>query len=69
MAAAFTATITMSAAASAQGTAPTPATVCIALPQAQLGQGNNAPTDVSEPVRTALYFPWLGVFRELPAVS
>jgi ATP-dependent exoDNAse (exonuclease V) beta subunit len=23
----------------------------------------------NEPVRTALYFPWLGVFRELPVVS
>lgn len=32
----------------------TPATVCIALPKAQLGQGNNAPTDVSEPVRVTL---------------
>jgi hypothetical protein len=31
-----------------------PATICVALPKAQLGQGNNAPTDVSEPVRTAL---------------
>jgi hypothetical protein len=65
MAAAFTATITMSAApASAQETAPTPATICIALPQAQLGQGNNSPTDVSEPVRTAL-----GTFMAGPAVE
>lgn len=29
-------------------------TVCIALPKAQLGQGNNAAVDVSEPVRTTL---------------
>ena len=28
--------------------------VCIALPKAQLGQGNNSPVDVSEPVRTML---------------
>jgi hypothetical protein len=28
--------------------------VCIALPKAQLGQGNNSAVDVSEPVRTAL---------------
>jgi hypothetical protein len=28
--------------------------VCIALPKAQLGQGNNAAVDVSEPVRTTL---------------
>jgi hypothetical protein len=28
--------------------------VCIALPKAQLGQGNNSPVDVSEPVRTTL---------------
>lgn len=28
--------------------------VCIALPRAQLGQGNNSQIDVSEPVRTAL---------------
>jgi hypothetical protein len=32
----------------------TPATVCITMPKAQLGQGNNAPTDVSEPVRGTL---------------
>ncbi len=32
---------------------PTPA-VCITLPKAQLGQGNNATVDVSEPVRTTL---------------
>jgi len=30
------------------------ASLCIPLPKAQLGQGNNAPTDVSEPVRAAL---------------
>ena len=30
------------------------ATLCIPLPKAQLGQGNNAPKDVSEPVRAAL---------------
>jgi hypothetical protein len=47
----------------AQSTA-TPATICIALPQAQLGQGNNSPTDVSEPVRTAL-----GTFMAGPAVQ
>ena len=29
-------------------------TICIALPKAQLGQGNNAAVDVSEPVRTTL---------------
>lgn len=34
--------------------ATTPATICVALPKAQLGQGNNAPADVSEPVRSAL---------------
>ena len=28
--------------------------VCIALPKAQLGQGNNSAVDVSEPVRTTL---------------
>jgi hypothetical protein len=28
--------------------------VCIALPKAQLGQGNNSPVDVSEPLRTML---------------
>jgi hypothetical protein len=38
-------------AASATTAAPT---VCIALPKAQLGQGNNAAVDVSEPVRTTL---------------
>jgi hypothetical protein len=32
----------------------TPPVVCIALPKAQLGQGNNSPVDVSEPVRTML---------------
>jgi hypothetical protein len=32
----------------------TTTSVCIALPKAQLGQGNNSPTDVSEPVRTTL---------------
>jgi len=31
-----------------------PPIVCIALPKAQLGQGNNSPVDVSEPVRTML---------------
>lgn len=31
-----------------------PPVVCIALPKAQLGQGNNSPVDVSEPVRTTL---------------
>ena len=31
-----------------------PPVVCIALPKAQLGQGNNSPVDVSEPVRTML---------------
>lgn len=35
----------------AEGTVPV---VCIAPPKAQLGQGNNSGTDVSEPVRTAL---------------
>jgi hypothetical protein len=34
--------------------AQTPPVVCIALPKAQLGQGNNSPVDVSEPVRTML---------------
>lgn len=34
--------------------AQTPPVVCIALPKAQLGQGNNSPVDVSEPVRTTL---------------
>jgi hypothetical protein len=38
-------------AASANTAAPT---ICIALPKAQLGQGNNAAVDVSEPVRTTL---------------
>ena len=28
--------------------------VCVAMPKAQLGQGNNSPTDVSEPVRATL---------------
>ncbi len=32
----------------------TPVTICLALPKAQLGQGVNSGTDVSEPVRTAL---------------
>jgi hypothetical protein len=69
LAAAFTSTITLSAtAAQAQATTPAPApaptTICIALPQAQLGQGNNSPTDVSEPVRTAL-----GTFMAGPAVE
>ena len=41
----------LSAAASANPATPT---VCIALPRAQLGQGNNAAVDVSEPVRTTL---------------
>ena len=41
----------LSAAASAKAATPT---VCIALPKAQLGQGNNAEVDVSEPVRTTL---------------
>jgi hypothetical protein len=40
------------------------AVVCIALPAAQLGQGNNSPTDVSEPVRTTL-----GTFMAGPAVE
>jgi hypothetical protein len=57
-----------SARAQAPAAAPTPATapatICIALPQAQLGQGNNSPTDVSEPVRTAL-----GTFMAGPAVQ
>jgi hypothetical protein len=65
LAAAFTSTMTMSAtAAQAQAAPPAPATICIALPQAQLGQGNNSPTDVSEPVRTAL-----GTFMAGPAVQ
>ena len=65
LAAAFTSTITMSAtAAHAQATTPAPTTICIALPQAQLGQGNNSPTDVSEPVRTTL-----GTFMAGPAVQ
>lgn len=38
-------------AASAEGVAPV---VCIAPPKAQLGQGNNSATDVSEPVRATL---------------
>jgi hypothetical protein len=65
LAAAFTATMTTLGATTvhAQSTA-TPATICIALPQAQLGQGNNSPTDVSEPVRTAL-----GTFMAGPAVQ
>ncbi|HJS21509.1 MAG TPA: hypothetical protein VJ764_02545 [Steroidobacteraceae bacterium] len=64
LAAAFTLTTTMGAAtANAQATT-APATICIALPQAQLGQGNNSPTDVSEPVRTAL-----GTFMAGPAVQ
>ena len=62
LAAALTTTISMGAApAYAEGT---PTTICIALPQAQLGQGNNSPTDVSEPVRTAL-----GTFMAGPAVE
>jgi hypothetical protein len=40
------------------------ATVCITMPKAQLGQGNNAPTDVSEPVRAAL-----GTYMAGPAVQ
>jgi hypothetical protein len=31
-----------------------PTTICITMPKAQLGQGNNSPTDVSEPVRGTL---------------
>ena len=62
LAAALTTTMSLGVApAHAEGT---PATVCIALPQAQLGQGNNSPTDVSEPVRTAL-----GTFMAGPAVQ
>jgi hypothetical protein len=65
LAAAFTAIVPMSAQlAHAQATAATPATICIALPQAQLGQGNNSPTDVSEPVRTTL-----GTYMAGPAVQ
>ena len=41
----------LNTAASANTATPT---VCIALPKAQLGQGNNAAVDVSEPVRTTL---------------
>ena len=41
-----------------------PTTVCIALPKAQLGQGNNSPVDVSEPVRTTL-----GTYMAGPAVQ
>ncbi len=41
----------VSTGASAGTTTPT---VCIAPPKAQLGQGNNAAVDVSEPVRTTL---------------
>ena len=44
--------------------AATPATVCIALPRAQLGQGNSSPVDVSEPVRTTL-----GTYMAGPAVT
>lgn len=40
------------------------AVVCITLPAAQLGQGNNSPTDVSEPVRTTL-----GTYMAGPAVD
>ena len=43
--------LAFSAAASAQTATPT---VCLVLPKAQLGQGNNATVDVSEPVRTTL---------------
>jgi hypothetical protein len=65
LAAAFTTIVPMSVApAYAEGTPAAPATICIALPQAQLGQGNNSPTDVSEPVRTAL-----GTFMAGPAVQ
>lgn len=38
--------------------------VCIAMPKAQLGQGNNSPTDVSEPVRTTL-----GTYMAGPTVT
>jgi hypothetical protein len=38
--------------------------VCIALPKAQLGQGNNAAVDVSEPVRTTL-----GQFMAGPSIQ
>ena len=40
------------------------AVVCITLPAAQLGQGNNSPIDVSEPVRTTL-----GTYMAGPAVE
>lgn len=48
----------------AAGSGATKAVVCIALPAAQLGQGNNSPTDVSEPVRTTL-----GTYMAGPAVE
>ena len=38
--------------------------VCIALPKAQLGQGNNSAVDVSEPVRTTL-----GQYMASPSVQ
>jgi hypothetical protein len=47
------ATLLLALNTAATANAATP-TVCIALPKAQLGQGNNAAVDVSEPVRTAL---------------
>jgi hypothetical protein len=47
------ATITLLATVMSNASAGVPV-VCIAMPKAQLGQGNNSPTDVSEPVRTTL---------------
>jgi hypothetical protein len=47
------ATLLLALGTAASAKTPTP-TVCIALPKAQLGQGNNATVDVSEPVRTTL---------------
>jgi hypothetical protein len=49
------------ATASAQ---PAPKSLCLTLPKAQLGQGNNAQADVAEPVRTAL-----GQYMAGPAVQ
>ncbi len=52
------------AAASKAAFAKTATTVCIALPKAQLGQGNNSAIDVSEPVRTTL-----GTYMAGPSVQ
>jgi hypothetical protein len=53
--------LVLSTAASANPAAPT---VCITLPKAQLGQGNDSAVDVSEPVRTTL-----GQYMEGPSIQ